>query len=293
VEQDVPETSGGGESWPSYDVPSEVPRDQPAETPEPAPGTPPGQPTGPTGGAAAAPAATDGDVIPKYRLDETIAQRDQYYALVERQQQQIDQLLARLGPQPPAAEAPPPPTPQDLQIRERLFQVFPELKLLDELKELAARKQDLLGAAQAVPQWRTAEAQYYDRYVERTIGAITDKLAQFTLGAGKTGKDVNPLVTDSLVGTFTKWIRNDPRRAARFEQEDPRLVEEFWHAYKAAHYDPIARDRNASLLERRPPAVPVGGGGAPVAGAPPRVDPTDEDAVHASAWAQRDSVSPR
>lgn len=289
MEQDDPTPSEP--AWPEYQVPAEVPSD----SAEPA-GTPQAQPSTPPGGAPATDPST-GDVIPKHRLDETIAQRDRYFELASQQQQQIQQLLSRLnqGPAPTPPAPPEPPNPQDLAIRERLYQVFPELKMLEDLKELAAQKQNLLGAAQAVPQWRTAETQYYDRYVERVLGGIADKVATFTLGDGKTGKDLNELVADSLVGTFTKWVKNDPRRTARFEAEDSTLPDEFWAAYKAAHYDPITRDKRAALLQRagNPPRVPVGGGGAPVAGTPPKADVTDEDAVHASAWTQRDTVASR
>lgn len=287
-----------GTSWPEYQTPTDVPRDEPPAQPAGTqPGQPPAQPSTPSGEAPAAAAGTEG-VIPKYRLDETIAERDRYYEMARGQQQQIEMLLRRLeqpasGQQPTAP--PEPPSPQDLAIRDRLLQVFPELKLLDELKEIAAQKQNLLGAAQAVPQWRTAETQYYDRYVERTLGSIADQVAIFTLGQGKTAKDLNPLVADSLIGTFTKWIRNDPGRTARFEAEDPSIPREFWAAYKQAHYDPITRDKHASLLQRaaNPPNVPVGGGGAPVAAGAPRTEAQDEDAIHAHAWSQRDNVGVR
>jgi hypothetical protein len=171
--------------------------------------------------------------------------------------------------------------------------VFPELKLLDELKVLAEKKDALLGTADAVGRYQTAETAYYDRYAERTIDSIYDRIAALTLGDGKKAADLDELAKGGVLTTFTRWVTKDPARAARFENEDPKIVDEFWTAYKAAVYDPVRRDSNAALLAAaaQPPALPVGGGGAPVASAPPaKTTGLDEDAVHAAAWARRDQV---
>ncbi len=306
-------------SWPTYEAPSGIPREgseaaQPPTPPvtppvaatPPADGTPPAQPpavppAAPTGGASGQPPA-DSDVIPKYRLDE---QRERFEAVIATQTAQIERLTALVERtmagrgEPPAAPATPPapPSPEDLKIRERLLSVFPELKLLDELKELAAKKQDLLGAASAVPAWRQAETAYYDRYAETTLNSIYDKLAVIGLGEGKTGKDFDDLAKGGLLNTFSQWVTRDPQRAARYEAQDPKVVDEFVAAYKASVYDPVRRDRNAELLTRAqtPPAIPQGGPATPPAppAVPPALNLTDEDAVHAHAWATRDTVGTR
>jgi hypothetical protein len=178
-------------------------------------------------------------------------------------------------------------------IRERLLAVFPELKLLDDLKELAAKKKELLGTTDAVGRYQSAETQYYDRYAERTLGTIFDKMAALQLGEGKTGADLNELAKSGVLSTFTKWVTADPSRAARYEAEDEKVVDEFWGAYKAAMFDTVRRDANAELLTRAqtPPAVPKGGGSGPAApAAPAKVTGLDEDEVHTRAWANRDSV---
>lgn len=301
--------------WPTFDVPADVPRDEPsapgpaagdpnAATPpaDPAPpaagGTPqaqpPATPPAPTGGAPASPEG--GDVIPRHRLDETIADRDRYRTLVETQARQIDALLQRLGTggtqpaDPNAPPAPPPISPEDQRVRERLLQVIPELAKLPDLLEILSKKDDLLGVVGDAGRWRENEQAITDQFVQTSVDSVFDKVAAFTLGEGKTAKDLNPLVQQSVVAAFSRWVASDQARAARYERHDLSLTDEFWTAYKAAVYDPVRRDANAQLLERagHPPALPQGGTTTPPAPPGPKpTDANDEDAVHASAWARR------
>lgn len=183
--------------------------------------------------------------------------------------------------------------PRDVAVRERLFAVIPGLKRLDELLQLAEHKDRLIGTADAVNRFQTQETAYYDRYAERSINSIHDRIAALTLGEGKTGKDLSEIAKGGVLTTFTKWVTQDPARAARYENEDPKVVDEFWNAYKAAVFDPVRRESNAALLAAAaaPPTLPVGGGGAPVSTTPPQqATNLDEDSVHAAAWARRDSV---
>lgn len=304
--------------WPTFEVPASVPRDEPAPgpaagapnaaTPPAAPATPPAAPAGgtppaqppaaatppaPTGGAPASPEG--GEVIPKHRLDETIAERDRARAEGAAKDRQIAELTARLqaGGTPPAAPpAPAAPTisPEDQRVRERLLQVFPELKAVLEAQDLLARKDDLLGVVGDAGRWRQNEQAITDQFVQTSVDTVFDKVAAFTLGEGKSGKDLNPLVQQSVVAAFSRFVASDQVRAARYERHDLTLVDEFWTAYKAAVYDPVRRDANAQLLERagNPPAVPQGGSTTPpVPPAPKPADNNDEDAVHANAWARR------
>lgn len=294
-------------TWPDYQVPAEVTPDGPvAATPPADPATPPAQPAAdppaaPTGGAPGQPPGDDG-AIPAYRLNET---RERFEAIVTQQADQIrtltslvERLTAGQTPTgtPPVGEPAAPPSPQDLAIRERLLSVFPELKLLDELKEIAAKKADLLGAADAVPRWNRAETEHYDRYAETSMNTVYDKLAVLMIGDGKTGKDLDDLARGGLLNTFSQWVMRDPARAARFEAFDPKVIDEFVAAYKTSMIDPVRRDRNAALLTRaqNPPALPQGGpASAPSPAAPNTLNLNDEDAVHAAAWAGRDAVGAR
>lgn len=297
--------------WPTFEVPADVPRDEPAaQDPaagdpnaappaDPAGGTPPAQPPAtppaPTGGAPASPEG--GEVIPKHRLDETIADRDRYRTLVETQARQIEALLQRLGTPatPPAADPNAPPaapelTPQDRQIRERLLSVIPELSRLPEVLELLSKKDDLLGVVGDAGRWRENEQAITDQFVQTSVDTVFDRVAAFTLGEGKKGKDLNPLVQQSVVAAFSRFVASDAGRRDRYERHDLTLADEFWTAYKAAVYDPIRRDANAQLLERAgsPPAVPQGGSQTPPTPPAPRpADGIDEDTVHTNAWNRR------
>lgn len=302
------------ETWPDFELPSDVPRDESTTEGQPnsttaaapvTPATPPAQPPAatppaPTGGAPAATPQVGDDVIPKHRLDETIAERDRYRALAESNAQQLATLTGivqrlQAGGTPPAGDPQTPPaaaplSPQDQQVRDRLLQVVPELGQLPQLLDLLSKKDDLLAAANDSGRWRQNEQAITDRFVQSSVDTVFDKVAAFTLGEGKKGTDLNPLVQQSVVAAFSRFVASDPARSARYEQHDGALVDEFWNAYKAVAYDPIRRDANAHLLERAgsPPAVPIGGSQqAPSPPAPKTPDGSDEDAIHGSAWARR------
>lgn len=306
------EGGGGGAAAvaePTYEVPAGVPREsgdpQPPTPPVQPPATPPapgaGTPPAPTGGAPAGqPPETQ---IPQYRLDEVSRQRDEYRVLVERQQQQIDFLMQRFGqpqaPPPPAAPEPPQLTPQDIAIRDRLYAIVPGLNRLAEMLPFLEHREAIMGAAEAVPTWRSAENQYWDRYANDTVVAIADEVAKLVVGDGKTARDLDPETVAGIRASFTAWVTRDPQRAMRYEREDPSIPKEFWGWYKAKHFDPIRRTQQAAALTQEPPRVPQGGGGAPAASqTPPAQRPAnnngdDEDAIHRSAWGMRDTVTPR
>jgi hypothetical protein len=310
------------DAWPTFAMPDGVARDGatadppppssvtppavPATPPAAADGQPPAQlaaavppPAAPSGGGTGQPPA-DGESIPRYRLDE---QRQNFERIVQTQQAQIDRLgqmleraMGRPAETPPPAAPPEPPSPQDVAIRERLLKVIPELAMLDKLKPIIDRSDDLLGAANVVPHWMKAEETFYDRYAASAVDAVYEKVAKLIHGDDKTAEALDEFTRDGLLSTFTRWVTRDPQRAARFENQDPKVVDEFVSAYKASLYDPVRRDRNAALQQRveNPPAIPQGGGATPPAPATPQpLDLADEDAVHARAWANRDSVGAR
>lgn len=303
MEDEVVGSPNAGNEWPTFDVPAEIPKDEtPAAAPQADPvvpatsadagaaGQPQAQPAAAPGGAA------DGETIPKYRLDEVLATNAQMKSALEARDRQINDLIARMPaatPATPAAEEAPQPSAQDLAIRERLVAVFPELKMLAELKDLAAQKDALLGAANASTRWTKAEEAHFDNYAVTSLAKTQDKIAVLMLGDGKAMADLPKMTQEAIVSGFTRFVTSDPKRAARYEANDTTVIDEFVGAYKVAHIDPLRRDTNAALLARanQPPAVPAGGGSAPVSHAqPPSVNNLDEDAVHARAWANRDSV---
>lgn len=316
------ELTNAGDEWPSYDVPTEVghedsadPAGQPpastpasAATPPVAPagvdgGQPPAQPIPPPGGAADS-SDPNSASVPKYRLDETTAERDRLRSLIETSQAQIETLTALVrrftaggvppvDPNAPAAE--PTISPEDQAVRDRLLQVFPQLAVLDgpELKELLARRGEVLGVSEDAHRWRATEQAITDQFVESSIDKVFSSIAAHTLGEGKTAADLPDMVKDGALSAFARWVKADPKRAMRYERHDDTVVEEFWTSYKAAVYDPVKRDTNAQLLARAgsPPAVPRGGS-QPLASppAPGTPNPHDEDGIHAAAWNLRDEV---
>jgi hypothetical protein len=311
-------TNDSGQDLPDFELPVEVTRDetqvgQPGDTAQNA--QPPVAPA--AGGtqppATAAPGgATDPNgesaTIPKYRFDEVSARANEQAAQIAN----LTAILNRLTTQPQAAtpttQPPAQPeselSPQDQAIRDRMLAIVPELALLAELKgvpiadlkELVGAKTNLLGITERVGTWASREEAEVNRYVDNSLASVYNKAAAFVLGEGKTGKDLNPMVRDNITNAMSRFVSSDPARAARFENQDPTVIDEFWTAYKAATYDPIKRDQRAAVLTRagNPHAVPQGGTQPPPAPPSPKPsDSADVDAIYGEAWNRRAEVGAR
>lgn len=291
------------DDWPAFEVPADVTRDDssagneppatPPATPPAAPATPPAQPPAatppatPTGGA---PAGGD-ETVPKYRLDEVIADRNADRAQIAA----LTEIVKRLQGNPPATPpadpaAPAPLSPEDQKVRDRLLQVIPELALLGDLKDLAAKKGAVLGVVDDTERWRSNEQAITESYVDRSVGTVYDGIAALLLGEGKKGTDLNEFQKEGILASMARWVQADPKRAVRYDKHDDTVVAEFVTAYKASMIDPFRRDSNAALLERAgaPPAIPAGGSTTPLTPpAPAAPNTVDEDAIHSAAWGRR------
>lgn len=278
--------------------PAPTPETPPAAAalPPAAPDTPPA--VGATGTteppAAAQPSA--GETVPKYRLDETIGARDREKALRETAEAEIVRLRAQLAAPPaqipPAAPAPPAePDPQIEAVKARLLEVFPELKHLKDLADLAGQKGNLLATTEAIARYEQAEQAFYDRHTESQLGSLHKLAAEHVIGTGKAAADLPEEVREVLTQRFAAWVAKDPARSARYNALDQSLVGEYWPIFRAAMFDPVRRAASVSDLAANDnrPALPVGGSQAmPVAPAPPKPPAAsdDEDAIHGRAWQQ-------
>jgi hypothetical protein len=216
-------------------------------------------------------------------------------AEVTRLRAEVEQLRTA---RPPAA-APPPAAPltedeaQAQRVRDRLYQIIPGLRNLDNLAKLAERSGDIDGALSAIQGYQQAENAFYESHADTQCKAIYEEAAKL-LGPGKTAADLPEMTKQGIDVAFSRWVAADPQRTARYDRLE-NLVGEFWPVYRAAMYDPMRRSSSAEALTthaNRPPVPVGGGGGAVTTTAPTRPAAETEDDVHARGWAQaREAMS--
>ncbi len=290
--------------WPDYDVPVGAIADNEGATPRsespaatettPEPTTPavaatPAVPaTGAPGTGTTQPPASQPE-LPPYRIEEILQRENRVKEELAAARAEIERLKAT---PPPAATATPPattvepPDPQTEAIRNRLLEVFPELKRLSEIAKLADRTGDIDLATEAGKNYRAAEQAFYDRHTDTQLTNLQG------LAAAEYGKKVEELpemVKQTINFQFGRWVHADQARVARYNALDTNLVTEFWPIFKSAMLDPVRRSTSAGMLTAagNRSGLPVGGSTAspvsPASTKPPAAS-DDEDAIHARGW---------
>lgn len=315
----------GAEGHPeSYEIPGITPEKPAAPAGEPAPGAAAPDPTKPAAPAAAAPAtatppARPGEVggtptpqpgaepgteaIPKYRLDETIAQRDQaaravqvQHEIITEQRQQLQTMQAMITrlmggeqvpamPGAPAAAAKPVLSEGDQKIVDRFYQLFPQMR---EIEKLLPHTESLLKVtSEVVPQLQQSSKAHWERVSHHMYGLVDDGVAKVMLGEGKTGKDLGPEAQTRFRNDFYVWLQQDRSRQERYASLDASLISDFASELEHTYVAPVRQRYGATVTQRAAAAaaLPTGGGGAaPVVAKPPVHNPKDEDATHKEAW---------
>ena len=289
--------SGAAVADPVYEVPAGVgtgdgtsrPDGQPSgpasTTPNPGSGREPAAGASRDGAAArtsdpTVSAAGTSTTLPAGRSEE-IARREaarvtQLEATLKSQSEIIEKLKGVFAPAAatdPKAEA----------VRNRLFEVMPELKAL-----IGLDPKQIQSALEAIPAFQRNTDQQWNTLAERTMGQIYTSVLPYVMGPD--GK-VDQLTEDQrgeLANSFRSWCLRDKTgaRVDRYERGDAKLVEEFRDYYAGVHHAPAHRATVAAAAARA-----QAGGAAPRAGRAdatgtpiPKVDATDEDAVHNAAW---------
>ena len=281
-------------AWPDFTTPVDPGQGEPAASPSGTPSDPApadGQPLDAGAPATGVPPAAGEpeeeyfERFPKRRLLELVTQRNEALASAKTLQEIVDKVVAaQRGGQPagqPTDGQPAAPDPKKQAILARLYEVAPELKGLIE------RAQDVLAAAEMLPQQKQQIEARWNVVAQRTIGTLFDNAAKTLLGDGKTGKDLTPVAQRRLHADFSHWCMADQSRVTRYENEDPALVGEFLAEVRATYVDPLRRAAVAPAVARAKTAaaLPQAGGAAPVATPQPKPNLDDEDAVHARGWA--------
>lgn len=210
--------------------------------------------------------------------------------LLAQQSQLLASIAARLQPQEPEAEAPPPRDPKDIALEQTLIKRIPTLgPLLAALNDpaKAAALQSLLAAA---PAHQQTVAAFYDQYAEATV----DKLKG--IYATDYGIDPAALTRDDenvLSDQFQLWVTQPQNKKAwqRYEAGDIRVVDEFGQFFRSRFVQPARRAGQQAVQQRGAvvAGLPRGGGSqipTPAQTAPRVQTPASERDVFGEAWGE-------
>jgi hypothetical protein len=229
------------------------------------------------------------ETIPKYRLDETIAERDALKSRVAATDAELAKLKrlvgASLGIVDPDNEGKPRPlTPREQAIQKRMFELVPGLQNILKLSE----KTDALASlAESMPDFTKQNEQYWGRVARSMYDGMEAKVAPLFLGDGKTVADMTPAARNRLRTDFANWVQSDPTRADRYEALDQTLIDDYRTELEDTYITPVRRQLGAGALtrSRQVSRLPVSGGsGAPTRTPKPKAEPMDEDAAADAAW---------
>jgi hypothetical protein len=230
-------------------------------------GTPPTSPTPPTSASAGAsgPPNNNGEWIPRTRLNE----------VTDRARQIISQLQYELQtartPKPPAEE----PDQESEQIKAQFFKLFPQAQKLFQLPP--DHLEALIGAApgfqaQTEHYWTTV-GHHYLRQLEQSMHKVY-------------GGQPDVKARRWIESAFIDWVQNDDQAKARYINQDPNLVAEFWQSVESLMLEPVRRSAIANEQRRadRRSRLPIPGVGTQALGKGPQKPPKDEDELHERAF---------
>lgn len=224
----------------------------------------------------------DGEMIPKYRLDE-VTQRNAEL------QQQLERVLRVLEANRPAPKEDDEPDPEQLRkqkIVNDLLELDPRIRKAIELGE----KADVIQALLQTSQEREAmEKASWDDFANRQLAKVHDGFAAALSGGKRKGAELPQETRQGLTDNFIAWVMQDGsgRRAGRYNAKDETLPTEFIQSFMKQYVDPLRRTTAAATVTaaRRVQNLPVGGGSSSPLGTPkPKPNDDDEDAIFKRGW---------
>lgn len=209
--------------------------------------------------------------VPRSRLDEVSGKAQRREAeLSGLLDQERKRVLALSGVTPQSKEE------QEFeQARAVLERIYPGLKKLsdaDFVKKLEA-------STGAVEQLQANTDQHWTNQGVRAFRELEDFAKKELNG------ELTPRGQRALRAAFIDYIQSDEQAAAAYVENDPDVIKGFWEEYRKSFIDPVRRASGAAQINRGDRLrLPRGGGSAPNAPAPKKVDFKDEDAVMNAAW---------
>lgn len=168
-------------------------------------------------------------------------------------------------------------------MRSRLFEVVPELKAL-----VGLNVDELTKALGAIPAFQRQHDTHWTSLAERTMASVYGAVSPFVLGPDGKPDQLSADQKEELTEGFRRWCLRDTTgaRVTRYESGDTKLIDEFRDYYTGVHHAPAHRASVAAAANRAaagkaaPRAGRADATGTPV----PKVDASDEDAIHGAGW---------
>lgn len=197
------------------------------------------------------------------------------------------ELARNQRPQQQPAQQPPAPRFEDSlnaeqrAIRDDIFKIVPELKLLarfdpDKFEQIVNQVSEAGSRSEGL------EKTFWTRNANTHLREV-DKLVRDEYGA-----NVDPKAVRRFQAGFIDWIESDPDARERYLDGDPTLVADYWKETTGLIVEPIRSKTSQEAITRaervgRLPVMPKRGG--PI-GAPRRTEkkPKTEDELHDQAW---------
>lgn len=285
IADDLPPTG----EHPDFDIPGGVGRGEEGSVDDdPAP-QPRAQPRAgdPAGRGRQEPVET----VPKHRLDEVIAARDEIaerLATTDKELARFKKLIgASLGiVDPDAPDAPKPLTEREQALQARILQLLPPW--VGKLQKIADKVDVLDDVAAQMPDFSNQNKQYWTRVARQMCDGMEAKVAPLFLGKGKAAGDMSPEMRARYRSDFFQWVQSNDKRMERYEGLDNSLIDDYAKELDATVVAPLRRQYGAAALtrSREVARLPVSGGaGTPTRTPQPRPKPVDEDEAADRAWA--------
>jgi hypothetical protein len=264
---------GGADTGNTPAAPSTPPAGATPQSPSGTGPNPPSSPA-PSGASPAAngqPPDSNGNWIPRHRLNEVT---DQARREIARLQQEI----TKLQPKPAA----PAPDPEADAIKQQFFKLFPAAQKLFELQP--DKLEQLLGAA---PHWQAQTEHYWTNVGANYLRQLEQSMHTVYGGAP------DAKARRWFESAFIDWVNNDPEAQNRYIQQDPNLVSDFWKQAEQLMLDPVRRSAIAAEQRKadRRNRLPAPAGSTQALGKGPAAKPKDEDELHERAFEAFEAAS--
>lgn len=214
-------------------------------------------PTGATSGSSAAAGAAPAkqftytedrsNWVPPDRLSQIARQRREIENQLYLERQRV---AALSGVKPPAQ----PEDPETATMRQELERLYPGLSRLGDLPfDKLIKAVERLDALEASHQ--SSEQNYWSAFGRQQLRIVDSKFKEMF------GKDPSQRQRNVIASELRDFCEADPHRVARYEAQDPTLIDEFWQFYESEHIDPYRRHFTAPVAAagRGRAALPQGG----------------------------------
>jgi hypothetical protein len=183
----------------------------------------------------------DGAFVPSHRLREANAR-------AERAEQRFRELQAHLYRQPAGEpvrrEAPAAIDPETQRVRDAFRQMYPQLAAFEDAGIDLGRLSQLVSQNGPIQSFEDLQQQIWRNVALGALRSVDAKVRDAY------GPNVKPSTVRHFQSAFMSWIQDDEDRKNRYIENDPNLVDDFWHDTTGDVVEPIRESTQATLRTR-------------------------------------------